>query len=528
MTSAQVARKFILSAAAHARLIGVSSEQNRTRAGNASPAHVTSWDALLAGVGAAFTAGAGFAFTWLVARAVGPDGSGFVAAFGAWFLVLMVVGKLGLDTSLVWLCSRSTSGVDPAGVRDLMRWASSAALLVSVGIGGLLLILAPWIAPLALDPVAGADPVPLVRWAGLALPVAVVTLLALSALRGMGLAKPFFLIDQVVKPGVRLAVAAGLVLAGVADTMNLAYAWLWSVPIAAALSVLAWVLARPPSGVRSASSRRELFVYARSRAPAQLVDVLNASAGVLILSLLGNAGETGLFSVAMRLVVAGQLSFTAFRLLVAPVFAHLLAVEDLKRLQVTYEGATTLIVAIAIPVYALFMAAPQAVLAAFGEAFVGAWPMLVVMACGAALQAALGNLQTVVLMSGASHKALIATLLAFCTNAGLTLLLYPAIGGMAAAVAWSTAISVEAAVLWRTCRRLGLRPASRSVRAVFLRASAVALPTFLLLGRWWEVRWWPGLTALALVGAIVYVIVMRKHVLAAWTAITSRGGLEQA
>lgn len=488
-------------------------------------------DVVWAGAGAATTAIGGFLFAWLVARSLGPSGTGVVTAYATWITALIVVGKVGMDTALVFACARAVSGADPASPRRLLAWSLVPAMVLTGAMATLIWINASWLAPLVLDDSQGIDLELLVRVGCLALPLAVATILILSALRGVGHTRPLVIVDQVVKPVIRLFLAILFLIVGQATATSMVWAWLAAVPLCLVLALGAWTaLGRhlfsqapavgPGRATALAGSRRDLVHFAMPRMVAQVADVLNASIGVMLLATLGTAAETGLFSAALRLAAGGQLALQAIRLIIAPILAYDLSLGRVDSAQRVYGSAATLIVAASWPVYLLLLAAPTMVLSIFGSDFEAAWPSLVIMTLGWLVLAFLGNMQAAVLMSGGSTRSLIATASGLVVNAVVTVALLNSLGGVAAAIGWTLGVCAEAAVLWVAVRRLGLTPGPVRVRRMATLAAVVLLPAFVALG-----LLWPSHPVVAVgvagLGVGIYLVLGRGLIRSAWRTLTA-------
>jgi O-antigen/teichoic acid export membrane protein len=430
--------------------------------------NVTKGSAAWVGVGAVVAAATGFLFNFVVARGLGPAGTGVVLTFATWFTILLTLGKLGTDTAMMREGARAVAGVSAVSAAQYVRWALRIVLPLSVIVSGLLWVAAPEAAVVlgANDVAQGAT---LVRLGAALLPLAIVGFVLLAALRGIGQTAPFVGVEQILKPVLRVLIAVVLLVTGVGSILGFSAAWALPTVVGFVLTAYLIVRARRElnayDGVvdrdETRAARRDLWKFAGPRAVAQGVDILNASIGVVVLALASTAVNTGLFGTAIKIVLAGYLAFQAVRLLIAPVIAHGLAVGDKEAVQSVYSGSNSLVVAISWPIYIfVFFAAPW-VLSLFGEGFVESAGILRFLVAIAMMQTLLGNMQTVVLMSGRSQAALLATTSGLVANLIVTVSLVWTLGAWAAAIGWGAGVLAEAAVLFVVMRRMQLRPAAR-------------------------------------------------------------------
>ncbi|AKN74895.1 hypothetical protein QR97_39000 [Streptomyces sp. PBH53] len=428
--------------------------------------------------GAAVNAVFAFVFVGLITRAVGAQGAGAVFTGVAVFTILSNTCKLGADTGLVRFVSRDIAVGGGRSVGALLRAAVVPAAVAST-VAALPLLLCPAVATTLLPHLPPSDAVTLVRLFGLFLPVATVGLVLLGATQGHGTVLPFVGVEQIGKPVLRVAVA---VPAACFAPGLLALAAAWLLP-ALAGTVVAWLAlrrcraargtARPAP--RGAVPWRGFWSFAAPRAISSVFDFSAVWIGVVLLSALATGAEAGVYTAIGRVVTAGTLLQLAIRLAVAPQISRLLAVDQVAEARQLHRVSTCWVVLFSWPLFVLLAGFPRTVLSVFGPEFVQGAPALVVL-CGAAMvNVAVGNAQTVLLMSGRSSWHLAVTAAAFAVQLTVGLLTVPRWGVLGAAVSWGAAIVVEnlsAALLIRL--RLGFTTVDRGYTTALGAALAVA------------------------------------------------------
>lgn len=492
---------------------------------------ITRRDGLWVGAGAITAAGAGFAFNWIVARGLGPGGTGVVLSFATWFTILLTLGKIGTDTAVMREGARTVAGATPISAARYVFLALRIVMPLSVVMAIALWVAAPYVTDLLASD-SGSDPVAIIRLGAVLLPFAIVGFILLAALRGRGQVGPFVSIEQILKPAARVISALVVFVLGVASAF--AYSAAWALPTIIGFAATLYLVARSRKQwkVRDASDRterrdanRDLWKFAMPRAVAQGVDILNASVGVVLLAAMSGATATGLFGTALRIVLAGQLSYHAVRLLIAPVIAHRLARDDIPSTQAVYTSSNSLVVVLSWPLYFLILGAAEPVLRLFGSGFTEAAWILRVLVFVAIAVALLGNMQTVVLMSGRSRPALGATTIGLMSTTVVTLALVPVWGGMGAALGWGAGVLAEATLLALIMLRMGLRPAAGPTLNLAGR-------TLLVLGAGSAVFELSGHHYL--IGALAYLAALmiwawwcRQQVMAAWRALSTGHGADE-
>jgi O-antigen/teichoic acid export membrane protein len=434
-------------------------------------------DTVFVGLGAAVSGLGGFGFTWAVARGTGVEGTGAVLTLTTWFTLLVGITKLGMDTTLVREGGRIRAGAAATGARPLLRWTLLPALVLSAVVGLGIAVASPELADLILP--GSPDDLPLLITLGaVALPAGVGTIVALALLRGLGSIRPFVLIEQVGKPGGRTVAALVVAAVGVGAAPVFFGAWLVPVWLGALYTILALRhrLRHEPRARLPREERSRVWRYSAARAVAQVVDLVNSSAGTIVLGAFAGAAAAGGYAAAFRVILAGQLVFQAARLLLAPSLAALLAADRTDDADEIFSTGTTLLVLGAWPLFLVCLVLPQPVLSLFGPGFGGAALTLQILALSGLMLAVVGNQGSLVLMSGRSTYALVATAAGLLVNLGVTLLLLRELGAAAAATGWTLGLLVEGVVLGLGLRAIGVTPLPRAaLRTALLTAATVGV-----------------------------------------------------
>ncbi|MFJ8085451.1 oligosaccharide flippase family protein [Streptomyces sp. NPDC096205] len=429
--------------------------------------------------GSATNAVLAFVFVGLITRALGAQGAGAVFTGVALFTILSHTCKLGADTGLVRFVSRDIAVGGGRSVGGLLRAALVPAVVASTA-AALPLLLCPAVATTLLPHLRPADAITLVRLFGLFLPLATVGLVLLGANQGHGTVVPFVGVEQIGKPVLRLLIAVPVAVYA-PGMLPMAAAWLLP---ALAGTVAAWLALRhcraargtTYPAVRGAVPWRAFWSFAAPRAVSSVFDFSAVWVGVILLSALATSADAGVYTAIGRVVTAGTLLQLAVRLAVAPQISRLLAVEQIAEARHLHRVSTCWVVLFSWPLFAVVAGFPGTVLSVFGPEFVQGAPALVVL-CGASMvNVAVGNAQTVLLMSGRSSWHLAVTGAAFAVQLTIGLLTVPRWGVLGAALSWGAAIVVEnlsAALLIRF--RLGFTTVDRGYTVALCAGLAVSV-----------------------------------------------------
>ncbi|BCJ32257.1 hypothetical protein Asera_63650 [Actinocatenispora sera] len=413
--------------------------------------------------GAAVSGLFGFLLTVVVTRGFGTAGSG---AFFALVGVVTVAGALcclGADTGLIWALPRWRD----RGVRILIV-ALVPPLLASVLLATAVAATAGMLAPRLL-PDAGGDGVLLLRLVAAALPVAVAMTLLLAAVRAVRPIRHYVAVQFLLLPISRPVLVGTVALAG-AGLVAAAIGWL--VPVAVAALACAAMLVpalRGAGGARpDGTDWRRFWGFASARAASAAIDAASMWVGVLLTAALAGQSEAGVFGAVGRYVLAGQLAMQGLRVAVAPQLSALLGAGRRADAAAVHRQTTSWVIVLSWPVYLLLAFFAPGFLRLFGSGFTAGAGALTVLAVAMLVNVGLGNVQTLLLMSGASRIHLAAAAAGLAVTVGGGIALIPRYGALGAALAWSGGIVVENVSAALAARRVVGEPL---VSAVLLRTA---------------------------------------------------------
>ncbi|KRV46674.1 hypothetical protein AQ490_12455 [Wenjunlia vitaminophila] len=439
-------------------------------------------------LGSAVTAVFGFLLVTVVTRAAGAAQAGAVFTGVAAFTVATHASKLGADTGLVRFVSRDLATTGGAGVPALLRTAVLPGAALST-VGAVVLLAAPDLATGLLPELSPGQARSVVRMFAVCWPVTTVSLVLLGATRGHGTVLPFVGVEQVGKPVLRvlLALPVAVLAPGV---LGLSAAWLLPSllgAVAAALAVRRLTRALGPGPATPPGQSRAFWAFSGPRAVSSVCDIAAVWIGVLVLSAVSGSAEAGIYTAIGRLVTAGTLLQLAVRLAVAPQISRTMAGGDLAGAEHLHRLSTRWIVLFSWPLFVLLAAFPGTALGIFGAGFASGATALAVLSVACAVNVAVGNAQTVILMAGRSTWNLAVAGAASVVQVGCAVVLVPRHGVLGAALAFAAAMvldNVASALLVR--RRLRFTTVDRGYAAAagvgLCGVAAVALPTRLLAG----------------------------------------------
>jgi O-antigen/teichoic acid export membrane protein len=232
-----------------------------------------------------------------------------------------------------------------------------------------------------------------------------------------------------------------------------------------------WALAGRPSAGQPqqiASTTRALL---RSGTPLLIGDLLQLMmlmSGTLLLGILADNADVGLFAVAWRTAALISFVLLAIKTSAQPKFAGLYARREMQSLAATAHKATLLMTVCAAPIFLVFLVAPDFVMSAFGGDFADGAVALQILSVGQFVNVASGTVGVLLVMSGHEREYRNVQIIAACVVLALNVVLIPSHGAVGAAIAAASALIVQNVLfgyfVWARLGILVLIPGQRSVR----------------------------------------------------------------
>jgi O-antigen/teichoic acid export membrane protein len=416
----------------------------------------------------------GFLLAFVVARALGPQGTGSFFIVVSFAMILVSVLKLGADTGIMRMVAWYRSRGNPASIRPTYRIAVIPVGVAALVVGSVVVVFAQ---PLSRILGADSDSSPMsdyLRVMAASIPLLTLHLVLAGGSRGFGSTLPANTLEKAGRPILQvLGVATVLWL----TTSPTALAVAWAAPSALMLGFsVAWTrrLIRRAEACTPAHEDspkpalgRDFWAFSLPRSGATLFDVALVRLDVILLGALAGAAEAGIYIVASRMIMLGGLLFGALAMAAAPIYSEQIARSDWANAARLYRATTALSMALSWPILLLLLTVSPPLLAIFGEQFVTGELALQILAAAMLLQAGTGTSTSLLLMSGYSRLNLYNSLAALLLNIVLNVLLIPPFGMVGAASAWAAAIAVKhCAPLAQMHSRTGLHPFDRRYAVV--------------------------------------------------------------
>jgi O-antigen/teichoic acid export membrane protein len=428
-------------------------------------------------VGAVISNAATFLVALLIARLSGEALLGAFAILFAVRAIIALVCGLGMRIAMTKFVAASRARGDYAGLRGAVRLGVAVPVGSAVLAGTALALVAPVLAEQVFSAPSMTGPL---RIVALSLPFAVLMDVTLAATQGFQSMRAFARIGMILEPLCRLGFAALSLLAGW-GLMGLAGGLLGASVIGglSAAFVLARRVHRLPRAHAPVHPWRNLASFAVVSWVASMATQGILWVDVVLLGAMVATEEVGVYQVATRAVMACMIVITPLTASMAPRIAHYWETRDLDHLSDSYGYTVRWTWRLTIAPLAIVFGAPAAVLAFFGPGFSEGVDVILILGCGALVEALAAPSAVLLNQTGHNRLNMRINVCALIGNILLNLALIPLYGIAGAAVAWLLTLLVAGLVRIAVVRHLITH--EWPLRRPHLVAAAAALAALLVI-----------------------------------------------
>jgi O-antigen/teichoic acid export membrane protein len=393
----------------------------------------------------------GFFFVLVATHGFGGRNAGHFFEAMALAMICSNIAKLGADTAFVRFIPRYRAQGRVADVRPMLMVGFGPVVLLATLFGAGMFFFGPQLAGL-FGRQHPEDLVPYFRLFGVFLPAITAYAVSLAASRGFGSMKPLVVVDNVMVPIGRTAIAAAGALAGLGGLV-LGYATTGTMTIGL-IVILLWIRRMllkvertERSGASGRSGRRALFgefwTFAGPRGFASIFATFSSNINTLLLGALYTASGVTAFAAASRFMKLGTLALVAIFYTIAPQISGLLAHNERGRAQAVYQVSTWWVMMGSWPVYFVLAVWAPLLMRLFPKGLTGGAEALTILSLGMLVSMACGPVSAILLMGGHAVWNLANTAISLVVNVVLALVLIPHYHVQGAAVATSVGIALN-------------------------------------------------------------------------------------
>jgi O-antigen/teichoic acid export membrane protein len=399
---------------------------------------------VLIGIGTALAYGTQIA----IARMVGPDEFGHYAYVLGLVTIGRLVFSLSLDMAALRFVSIYFTSLDWPRIKGFFTVSRGLSLLV----GSLGALLSALVVVGRREQISPSLFYPLLVGCALIVPTILLTL-ETAFLQSFRLVYEPRVPFNIVRPLVIIAVLFGTIIgldvegsAVVALTANAI-----GVLVALAISYV-YVQKRVPGGATSLVVRRETVDWSKFCAvnlgQGVIYFALSQQADVVVVGSIIGTTESGYYSAAMQIAAVMLLAVSAVNQFIAPSLAAAGASHGDEKLTELLRRVLLLNMGLSVPLIAIVLLLGPWLLGLFGPTFLGAYPVIGVLAIGCLINAAFaGSWGDLLTMRGLYRESTTIVVIAATLNLALTVYLTPRYGIVGTAWATTTGAILRAALL---------------------------------------------------------------------------------
>ena len=429
-------------------------------------------------------ANGGFSFLYgiVVARLLDIHSVGVLMLALAVIRIAEFVGRMGLELGTLHYVAILAGQRDIAAVRGTVHNALRIVLAFGLALAAILAACAtPMAALFEMPDLAG-----IIRILSVSLVPTSMTMILLAALLGLKQFGYNTICERIVLPAANLVICGALLLLGfgiVGASVAYVAAALLTFPLAARY------FGRSAAQAAGGGAPIASYELLRFSAPLVLVIILTQLlfwADILMLGLLREAREVGIYSAAVRVAFAANMIVAAANQIFAPTISHLYHQGDLPHLEALFKTVSKWMFLATLPAVMILLLLPDEILRLFGPTFVAGQTALMILALTQLVDASTGASTFLLTMSGRLKLMVFNTGTAFVLNVALNALLVPRFGIEGAAAATFLALGgFQVLALVQTRWTMGMHPYNLG----YLKPLAAAIAAFAVV---WGVKAWVG------------------------------------
>lgn len=423
-----------------------------------------------------------FAFGIIIARSIGATGYGLTVLGVTVATFLAILAKLGLQSGFVHFLPFAVRKKDPIRIWDILQTGLILSGAIGLGLGVLLSLSSGLLAEkLFHEPAL----VPILRWAGIAVPLMAIGELLMAASRGFMQMQYQVIAGNIIQNIGKLFLSVLFIYFGMgAVGVMSAYSITWIVIVGVMLYFVNRLFPlRHHRFYISKQATRSLLSFSLPVWGTQLVNRFSSNFDVFFLSTLGTLASVGIYSATLRIQLLGFTFLAAMEMASKPIISDLYTAGDIKQLGHLYQSLTRWCLTFVLPYFItiVFFAAP--ILAIFGDEFRSGALTLVILSLGMLVNGGTGICGAMVIMTGQTRLEFLNIVGVVVLNTILDVILIPKWGMVGAAIGGSLSLSlINIARLIEIHWLLKLWPYNASFAKPLL-ASAISLSVMFLVTR---------------------------------------------
>ncbi len=393
----------------------------------------TAGGAAIAGVGDLVSSILRYVITVLMTNLFAPAVYGTFVEANTVVTVLGYAAKLGLDSVLLRFLANYRSTKQRSLAAGLLRFSVAVALVSGLIWGAVFFFTAPTLADVVFKEAEYVLPF---REAALLVPLIGLQLVIAAGLQAAKAIKWKVYVDRLIQPGLTLLLLVvfyklGLKLEALIFATVIGY-------LASTMAGYIFLRKANRKIVQEVKPQYDLKTWGRFALPmffnSMIRNILN-STDVLFLGALAAQSQLAFYGAADRVSYFVVAPLIALNAIFSPVIAEYHARGEHKQLENMFKIVTKWSFSLSWPVFLCFLVYHEAILGVFGKAYTEAGLVLILLSLGNLVDAGVGSVNYLLVMTGRPRIILINTVTTVVVNVSLALLFIPHLGIIGAALA---------------------------------------------------------------------------------------------
>ncbi|GIV62065.1 MAG: polysaccharide biosynthesis protein [Rhodothermaceae bacterium] len=382
--------------------------------------------------------GLGYVFNWLLAYLYGAEVMGLYALTVTVASMLALVGRLGMETAAIRFVAERLIKQGQRGIRRVYRAMLSLVVPVSLGLCGLLVLAAPWVAHEVFDDTRLAG---YLRVAAFMIPFMTFSAVNTASLQGLKkIQASFFFSTLFPSLSNTLVLLALTLLVGVHLKVPI---YAHAIVVFAGGIISFGVLQNKISGshilsgadARKDINKREMLSISLPMLVTSAMHFVMSWADLMMLGYFRDAGEVGVYNVAVKISIAVTFVLLSVNAILAPKLAEFHATGDYERFRFVVLLSTFIIAVLTIPLVIGIVLFSGQLLGLFGQEFLEGSRTLQVLCVAQLVAAIYGPTSYGLIMAGSEKIYRNIIVVAGLLNIVLNVFLIPKMGHFGAALA---------------------------------------------------------------------------------------------
>jgi len=374
----------------------------------------------------------------IITRTLGADSYGMFVLVTNIFTFITIFPQLGFNNTIIRYVSYFTGKGNPANVKGTIVYGFKITFILSLIVLTVSYLMSQFISEEIFE---RPELIPLLKILLLSLPFAVVAGLFYSSLNGLKLIKDLVIGANILNPLIFFVLISTVFWYGFRLT-----GLIW---IMVAMGVVSLILSfyflnknyfKHNRKVKAQTDKKELLNFA---IPIYLNQFLNSAikfAPIFIMGYFLSNKDLGVYNVGFRIAMLVSLSLGAFRLIFSPAISGLFAKGNKQVIEQLYKSVTKWIFSIALITFCIIILFAEPILNIFGEEFTTGINVLLLLIFGELINAGVGLVGNIILMSGRSKIALLNGGINFLVITTLCYFLIPQYGITGAAFSYAITV----------------------------------------------------------------------------------------